>query len=115
MIQDYSSLPMVFQIALQELTMVEEMLISPVMPLMTILRLHSGQNIQRGYACSFRQNNLSIITSIPRLVSQLPLLIVKKGNAKGELKELQVNRKRLKTVIEHLILLIPTFRFTIFQ
>jgi hypothetical protein len=110
MVPDYCGVPLDVQIALADMTMIEEMLISPVLPIMTILRLHSGQNIQRGYVCSFKQSNVSIIQQIPRLSSKLPIMVVTKKNINGDLVQLHCNKKRLAIIINYYIQNIPAFK-----
>ena len=44
------------KIDLEDLTMIEEMLISPILAVMSIFRLASGQNVSRGYVANFTQD-----------------------------------------------------------
>ncbi|RMZ94620.1 ATP-dependent DNA helicase PIF1, partial [Brachionus plicatilis] len=76
-----------------ELTMIEEMLISPVIPIMSVYRLNGGQFV----------NITSIVTSLPRLIKDIPILIVKKNGTQNNSKEFKVNRNRVCTVLKFLI------------
>ena len=53
--------------------MIEEMLISPVIPVMSIYRLAYGQNLSRGHVVNFSQDICSLITILPKIPSTIPL------------------------------------------
>ena len=59
-------------------TPVEEMLISAVMPIMSIYRLPQGQYGYSGHVINLPQDVASFFNSLPRLLSQLDVIIVKK-------------------------------------
>ncbi len=52
MIPNYD-MPMNVKKAFEELTMVEEMLISPILPIMSVYRLPGGQMMSRGFVANF--------------------------------------------------------------
>ena len=56
---------------LQGLTQVEEMLISAIMPIMSIYRLPHGQYGYSGHVINLPQDVASFATSLPRLPSEL--------------------------------------------
>ena len=57
---------------IREMTMIEEMLLSLVLPIMTVCRLATGANISRGFVANFRQDCVTLIRKIPLLPSQVP-------------------------------------------
>ncbi len=71
-------LPIDIQIHLDKITMVEEMLISPILAVMSIFRLPGGALISKGYVANFSQDISSLCTQLPRKTKDLPLLIIKK-------------------------------------
>ncbi len=94
-------LPIDIQIHLDKITMVEEMLISPILAVMSIFRLPGGALISKGYVGNFSQNISSLCTKLPRKTKDLPLLIIKKtGQNNDSIKEFKVNRNRIETLIK---------------
>ena len=61
---------------LQGLTQVEEMLISAIMPIMSIYRLPYGQYGYSGHVINLPQDVSSFATSLPRLPSELDVIVV---------------------------------------
>ena len=78
------------------------MLISPILTVMSVDRLKGGQLLTRGYVANFNQDILPLCLSLPRLTSQIPLLIVKKIDQDNNVKELTVNKERVKVLVEYL-------------
>ena len=62
----------------EKLTLVEEMLISPVQPLMSIYRLPGGQLVSRGYVANFSQNLDVLCKELPRIPADISVIILKK-------------------------------------
>ena len=62
----------------QGLTQVEEMLISAVMPVMSIYRLPHGQYGYKGHIINLPQDVSAFATSLPRLPSELDIVLVRK-------------------------------------
>jgi hypothetical protein len=85
------------------LTMIEEMLISPIFAVMSIFRLPGGQLFSRGYMANFTQDINDICRHLPRLTNSLPLLIIRMKNQKNENKEFVVNKKRIEICLRFLI------------
>ncbi|CAF1066361.1 unnamed protein product [Brachionus calyciflorus] len=93
------------------LTMIEEMLISPILPIMAVYRLAGGQLVNRGYVVNFKQDITKIVKKLPRLTKQLPIIIVKKSDLNNTSKhdfcqkyqlsknQLKANKNPEKTVI----------------
>lgn len=69
---------MVLDFQLQDLTQVEEMLISAVLPIMSIYRLPHGQYSYSGHVINLPQDVASFATSLPRLPSELNVIVVRK-------------------------------------
>ena len=87
----------------ENLTMIEEMLISPIFAFMSIFRLPGGQYVSRGYMANFSQDIGSLIKQLPHIVKDLPILLIKKKNQKNEEKEFKVNRNRVYICLNFLI------------
>ena len=66
---------------MQGLTQVEEMLISAVMPIMSVYRLPQGQHGYRGHVVNLPQDIASLAHCLPRLPSELDVIIVRKEGA----------------------------------
>ena len=66
---------------LQGLTQVEEMLISAVMPIMSVYRLPQGQYGYSGHVVNLPQDVASFSQSLPRLPSELDVIVVRKEGA----------------------------------
>ena len=66
---------------LQGLTQVEEMLISAVFPIMSLYRLPHGQYGYSGHVINLPQDIASFATSLPRLPSELDVIVVRKEGA----------------------------------
>ena len=86
----------------QELTMVEEMLLSPILTVMSICRLKSGQLLSRGYVANFSQDLTQLCKILPRKTNELPILIVKKLDQNNVEIEFLVNRNRVTTLLNWL-------------
>ncbi|CAF1086025.1 unnamed protein product [Brachionus calyciflorus] len=72
---------------LYNLTMIEEMLISPILPVMSVYHLTGGQLVSKGFVINFKQDISPLVKSLPRLINDLPVLIVKKNGCKNNSKE----------------------------
>ena len=102
MVLGINELPLNVKIAFEQLTMVEEMLISPLLAIMSIFRLPGGQLVQRGFVANFSQNIQPICDILPRLPKDLPLLILKKKDQLNNEKSFVVCRERVLTVLQYL-------------
>jgi hypothetical protein len=71
--------------SLEDLTMIEEMLVSPLLSIMSIFRLSGGQLISRGFVANFTQDIQPLVNVLPRLPKDLPILILKKRTKKIKL------------------------------
>jgi hypothetical protein len=59
-------------------TQVEEMLISAIMPMISVHRLPQGQYVCSGHLINLPQDVLSFATTLPRLPSALDVVVVRK-------------------------------------
>jgi hypothetical protein len=66
---------------LQDLTEIEEMLISKVFTVISIYRLRGGQNGYRGNVINFPQDIEEFTTRLPRIPSSLEVLIVRRQSS----------------------------------
>ena len=110
MIRDYSKIPDVIQQHLRELTMMEEMLLSPVLPVMTVYRLKTGGNVSRGFVANLKQDSLKFIKKIPLTADQLPISVVRSVGQNNEAVDLKVNRARVSLVWQWLVNNHPCFQ-----
>ena len=84
---------------LREMTMIEEMLLSPVIPIMTLYRINGlGRRVARGFCVNFRQNVQAFAKELPRLPRDLPVLIVRRRGQENTTKECVVDRRRVETL-----------------
>ena len=61
----------------QGLTQVEEMLISAVLPIMSLYKLPHGQYAYSGHVINLPQNVALFANSLPRLPSELDVIVVR--------------------------------------
>ena len=78
------------------------MLISPILTVMSVYRLPGGQLLSRGYVANFSQDVTQLCKTLPRLTSEIPLLIVKKIDQNNNAKDFKVNRHRVETLLKYL-------------
>lgn len=92
MIRDLTTIPDHIQIHFANLSMLEEMLLSPVLPIMTVYRLPSGGNVSRGFVANFRQDSVSIIKEIPLQPKDIPLVVIRRQGQNNTSADFKVNR-----------------------
>ena len=80
MVPNLGDLPDTVKYLFERLTMIEEMLIAPIIPIMSVYRLSKGALASRGFSANFSQNINEIINELPRLPKDLPIIILKKKN-----------------------------------
>jgi len=110
MVRDLSMVPDVIRRDLRDLSMVEEMLLSPVLPIMTVYRLKSGGNVSRGFVANFRQDSATFIKQIPLTVDQVPILVVRRVGQDNKSADFKVNRSRIDRVGRWLVDNHPGFK-----
>jgi YesN/AraC family two-component response regulator len=94
----------------EDLSMIEEMLISPILAVMSVYRLPGGQLYQNGYVANFSQDIQQVCTQLPRLTKDLPLLIVRKTDQLNNAKDFVVNRVRVETILRYNIVFKTKFK-----
>ena len=82
--------------------MIEEMLISPNLAVMSVYRLPGGALVQRGFCANFSQDLSEITNILPRLPKNIPFLVLKKKDQNMNIKQFIVNRHRVETVLRYL-------------
>ena len=102
MMPHIEQLPNDVKIALENLTMIEEMLISPLLAVMSIYRLPGGALISRGFCANFTQDLGELLHVLPRLPKDLPLLVLKKKDQANNVKQFIVNRQRVLCCLQYL-------------
>ena len=66
---------------LQGLTQVEEMLVSAVLPILSLYKLPHGQYAYSGHVINLPQDVTSFANSLPRLSNELDIIVVRKQGA----------------------------------
>ena len=92
-----------YQISLQGLTQVEEMLISGVLPIMSLYRLPHGQYAYSGHVINLPQDVASFANTLPRLPSQLDVIVVRKEVAAESHHEFHVRRSVVLCALQWLL------------
>uniref|UniRef100_A0A1X7U168 DUF6570 domain-containing protein n=1 Tax=Amphimedon queenslandica TaxID=400682 RepID=A0A1X7U168_AMPQE len=80
---------------LQDLSQAEEMLVSAIMPVMSIYRLLHGQCDYSGHVINFPQDIKSFATRLPRLPTEINIVVVCKESERTH-KDFQVCRRFVK-------------------
>ena len=82
------------------LTQVEEMLISRVNPVLQVTHARGGQLKYSGHTISFPQDITNIVTSLPRIISELDIFIVNKNSNDEKSYEFFVSRSRVHATLQ---------------
>ncbi|CAF1095519.1 unnamed protein product [Brachionus calyciflorus] len=88
--------------AFEDLTVVEEILISPILALMSVFRLPGGALTNRGFCANFSQDIQPIVTLLPRLPRYIPLIILKKKDQTNKTRNFIDNKHRVLTCLNFL-------------
>ncbi|RNA16317.1 ATP-dependent DNA helicase PIF1 [Brachionus plicatilis] len=88
--------------AFEDLTVVEEILISPILVIMSVNGLPGGALSSRGFCANFSQDIQAIVTLLPRLTQNIPLLILKKKDQKNSTRHFVVNKRRVLICLNYL-------------
>ena len=81
------------------LTQIEEMLISPMMPMMAVYRLFHGQYGYSGHVVNLLQNVSSFVSKLPRLANDLEILLVRDN---GSHRDFKVNHSKVLHALQWL-------------
>ena len=87
----------------QGLTQVEEMLISAVMPIMSVYRLPQGQYGYSGHVVNLPQDVASFAQTLPRLPSELDVIVVRKEGANHTHRGFRVRRGVVHQALQWLV------------
>ena len=87
---------------MQGLTQVEEMLISSVMPIMSVYRLPLGQYGYTGHVINLPQDVVSFLRLLPRVPTELDVLVVRKDNEHSH-RDFRVCRSVVQDALTYLI------------
>jgi len=102
MVPNLNNLPIEIQKYFEDLTMIEEQLISPISAIMTVFRQPGGQLFNRGYCASFTKKLEPLCKILPRLTRDISLIIIEKKDKSNINKEFIVNRHRIENVLRYL-------------
>jgi len=102
MVPNLDKLTPELQKSFEDLTMVEEQLISPVSAIMSVFRLAGGQLFNRGYCASFTKNLGPLCRLLPRLPKEVSIIVIKSVDQQNNHKEFEVNRVRVEMVLRYL-------------
>lgn len=90
------------KIFLQDLSQAEEMLISRVIPIMSLYRLPHGQLGYRGHVINLPQDVTTMATTLPRLPTEINIIIVRmEGTAVH--RDFRVRRSKVQDALQWLI------------
>ena len=92
-----------YLIPLQGLTQVEEMLISGVLPIMSLYCLPHGQYAYSGHVINLPQDVASFTNTLPRLPSQLDVIVVRKEGAAESHHDFRVRRSVVFCALQSLL------------
>ena len=79
------------------------MLVSAVMPIMSIYRLPHGQYGYSGHVINLPQDVVSFVSSLPRLPSELDVIVVRKEGASQSHRDFRVRRSVVHRALQWLI------------
>lgn len=98
----FEKLPQKIKQDLESMTLLEELLISPVVAIMQVFRLTTGQYLHRGYIANFTQNLTELCLNLPRMSNDLPLIIINNTNNNVKHKELIVSKMKIERILTFL-------------
>lgn len=102
MIPNFDNLPVTIRKHFEDLTMIEEQLISPISAIMSIFRMKGGQLFSNGYCANFIKDIEPLCKILPRMPSEVSLLVILKKDNNLNNKEFIVNRQRVEIVLRYL-------------
>ena len=83
----------------QNLTQMEELLVAPILTMMSIYTLSGGSHKAKGNCINFEQNIEEITDTLPRVPMELDVLIIRANHHELPDKTFSVNRKRVETFL----------------
>ena len=103
MVPDFLSVPEHIRILLYQMTQVEEMLITPIVPFMSVLSTSSGHPVYSGFSANFRQDVIEFMKSIPLSLAQLRIMFVLRPDENNNMHACKVNQQRVTVVARWLV------------
>ena len=94
---------MVVLLITQGLTQVDEMLISSVLPIMSLYKLPHGQYAYSGHVINLPQDVASFAKSLPRQPSDLDVIIVRKEGATDSHRDFRLRRAVVLHALQWLV------------
>ena len=88
---------------LQELTQIEEMLISRALPIMRVYIKPGGQKGYSGHCINLPQDVKELASSLPRYPKDLPLIVVKMKGKENSIKSVSVRKGKVHAALLWLI------------
>lgn len=92
-VRDLSNIPLDVQLHIQNLTTIEEKLLSPVISITSVIRLSTGGNVSCGYVANFRQDSVKFVKKISTKAYQLSCLIIRRKGMEKTSADFLVCRK----------------------
>ena len=88
---------------LQGLSQVEKMLISHVLPIMSVYRLPQGQYGYSGHVLNIPQDVTSFVNTLPRSPAELDVMIVRREGSENSHKDFKVRRSVIVNALQWLV------------
>ena len=95
---------------LKDLTQVEEMLISPALPIINVFLLKGGQRAYGGHCINLPQNVSEVVNSLPRYAEDIKVIIVKMKGKNDTCKDALVRRQKVEKALRWLIHNNPVYK-----
>ena len=99
----HEKIPLDIKKIFEDATTLEQLLIAPIVPVMSIERLSSGHLKNTGYCASFVQDLQPLCTLLPRLPTEVSVLVIKDNNNPDQMKEYTCRRYHVETMLNFLI------------
>lgn len=96
-------IPLEIKKIFEEATTLEQLLIALIVPVMSIERLSSGHLKNSGYCASFVQDLQPLCTLLPRLPTEVSVLVIKNNNEPNQMQEYKCRRNYVETMLKYLI------------
>ncbi|CAH3152927.1 unnamed protein product [Pocillopora meandrina] len=95
---------------LQGLTQLEEMLIARVFPVISVYTKPGGQKAYKGHCINFSQDIQELANSLPRNLSEMPVIVVSVKGKDNTYKDLTVRREKVSCALHWLVQHNPVYK-----
>ena len=95
-------LPGDWPLCLEDLTQVEEMLITRACPVMCVYRKHDGQRGYRGHVLNLPQDVQGFVNTLPCHVADIPVLLVRRQGVNNTHADFHIRRERVLKALQWL-------------